>query len=106
MILPVQLLAAYAVTKPKFEALQKRVDPILSWIAENEEGLYFSRLKTPSSIFEKLLLGKYSQPLIEMNDLLATTIVLPNAPLGKARDAFQELLENDFLIEDTKSFRQ
>lgn len=102
---PARLLATYAIERPQIEALQRIAVPILALIAENKEGLFFNRIKSADSIFEKMLLGKYSDPFREMDDLLATTIVLPNAPVGEQRAAFEELLRHHFTIEDIKTNR-
>lgn len=104
-MIPAELLAEYATTRHEVEALQKRVDPILQSVASERKGLYFSRLKSPKSIFEKMLLGQYSVPLQEMEDLLAATIVLPNVPTGEPRPEFEEALKGAFAIVETRSNR-
>src|SRR5918996_431707 len=104
-MVPAELLAAYATTRPEIEALNQRVDAMLLAVATDRNGLYFSRLKSPESIFEKILLGRYSAPVRDMEDLLAATIVLPNAPTGDTRLAFEDALKDGFEIVETRTNR-
>lgn len=104
-MIPSDLLSSYTTTRHEIEALRERVDPILQSVAADRKGLYVSRLESPDSIFEKVVLGRYSTPLREMEDLLAATIVLPNAPVGESRTKFEKILEAGFEVVEVRTNR-
>ncbi len=102
---PIELLSSYTTVKHNLDAFKQRVDAILSHFANEKEGLYISRIKTPESIFEKILRGNYANPLIEMEDLLGATLILPKAPTENERHEIELVLEKRFEIIETRSNR-
>ncbi len=103
-MIPAELSVAYATLAHDISALKGRVDPILKAFAEEQDGLYSSRVKSVDSVYEKVVLGHYKQ-LGDIEDLLAATIVLPSAPVGSKRHVFSESLKGHFNVIETRSNR-
>ena len=78
MVIPDSFKQAYNSTKLVWEVIQDEADGILRNIANQHQSTkYYSRIKCLESVFSKSQKGEYENPLWEMEDFFAGTIVVP-----------------------------
>ena len=79
MFVPDSFEGAYNVEVQKWEEQQSRIDAIFAQIKKKFTGVHYEpRIKSLESIFIKSQQCNYDNPLTEMEDFFACTLVIPN----------------------------
>ncbi len=81
MKIPIEVSSFLAEYAPLFNQLEKVAVPVLTKIAQSQNGFFQYRIKSAESLTAKLQKGEIKQPLFECNDIFAGTIVVPNRTL-------------------------
>ena len=110
MIIPTSFKQAYETNKPMWEKVKYEADGILTEVAGKFPGtVYRSRIKTVESVFDKAQIGRYENPLREMEDFFACTLVLPTltmiGPIRIELDQHFNVAEPEEKIPDPYEFR-
>jgi len=79
MKIPPSLDQAYMDVRPVLERLEAAVKPRAEEIAKRYNGVYTGRIKEPESILVKAEKEGYKHPFLQMDDLFACTITVPNS---------------------------
>jgi len=77
MIVPVTLKSNYDAVLPIWEKIKAEADGDLGNIAKRHGGNYSSRIKSLESAVLKLEKEKYARPFLDMDDMLAGSIIVP-----------------------------
>ncbi|MFX1411903.1 MAG: tetratricopeptide repeat protein, partial [Promethearchaeota archaeon] len=94
-----QQINKYKELRPRYKQFSKVIEKVISNLVKgcSSEFIIQKRVKSISSFANKLFSPdkKYSDPLIEMNDLCGIRIILPNT---NEMDAVSQVIRDNFLI--------
>ncbi|MBL7091657.1 hypothetical protein [Acidovorax sp.] len=79
MKIPPSFKQSYMDIHPVLERLEAAVQPRAEEIAKRYNGVYTGRIKEPESILIKAEKEGYKHPFLQMDDLFACTITVPNS---------------------------
>lgn len=100
MKIPSSFEIAYKRVYPNLERLELLVEPRVREIAESYNSAYSARIKSPESVLIKAEKERFKRPFIEMDDLFACTITVPNSLLMK--DVLRDVRKNFEVVEERR----